>query len=48
MNLILAYPETWQTSFSKFHANCELSTQYKYHTVASLQAKTIVTRVRIF
>ena len=21
MNLILAYPETWQTIFSKFHAN---------------------------
>ena len=24
MNLILAYPETWQTSFSKVHANREL------------------------
>ena len=25
INLILAYPETWQTSFSKFHAYRELT-----------------------
>ena len=30
MNLILAYPETWQTSFSKFHANRELTSLQAY------------------
>ena len=30
MNLILAYPETWQTSFLKFHANRELTSLRTY------------------